>query len=74
MEGLIFTIFENLEVPVLSYEECMDSLYYVNTLLDKEENPESFIKYQMIKIKIENRLAELKKEFSSNSLTFNTSS
>ncbi|PSR55845.1 hypothetical protein AHMF7605_21255 [Adhaeribacter arboris] len=63
MEGLIFTIFENLNIPVLSFEECTDSLYYINTLIDKEESPESFIKYQMIKIKIEKRLTEIRKEW-----------
>ncbi|MDQ4139521.1 MAG: hypothetical protein M3142_03260 [Bacteroidota bacterium] len=62
MEGLVFTIFENLDIPDLSYEECMDSMYYVDALLDKEESPESFIKYQMIKLQIEKRLTEIRKE------------
>lgn len=60
MEGLIFTVFENLDIPTLSYEECVDSLYYVDYLLDKDENAESFIKHQLIKIKIEVRLKEIR--------------
>ena len=61
MEGLIFIIFENLDIAALSYEEGMDCLYYIDFLLEKEESPESFIKYQFIKNKIEGRLKELKK-------------
>lgn len=60
IKGLIYTIFEDLDIPNLNLEECTDSLYYVNALLDKEENPESFIKHQMIKIMLEYRLTEIK--------------
>jgi len=61
MKGLIFTIFEGLEVSTLTYEECTDCLYYVNSLLDKDESPECFIKYQLIKNKVELRIRDLKK-------------
>lgn len=60
MEGLLFTVFEDLDTSTLNREECQDGLYYIAVLLDKEEGPESFIKYQMIKMKLENRLKEAK--------------
>lgn len=62
MEGLVFTIFEGLKVLTLSYEESNDCLYYINSLLDKDESPESFIKYQLIKNKVELRIREIKKK------------
>ncbi|RDC61860.1 hypothetical protein [Adhaeribacter pallidiroseus] len=61
MEGLLFTIFEDLDIPALSHEECQDSLYYLEFLLEQEDNPESFIKYQMLKINLIDRLSEISK-------------
>lgn len=61
MEGLAFTIFEELNILELSLEECQDCLYYLELLIEKEENPESFIKYQMMKVNLVNRLYEINK-------------
>jgi len=65
MTGLLFTIFEGLNVSTLKNEECMNYLYYLDTLLDEEESPESFIRYQLMKIKIQLRLREMNKNAAS---------
>jgi len=61
MVGLIHTIFENLEVKELNKEETLECLYYVDFLLDNEDNPENFFKYQLYKLKLNDRLKELEK-------------
>jgi len=61
MDRLLFTIFEGLNISVLKDEECKKYLYYLDTLLDLEESPESFIRYQLTKIKIQLRLREINK-------------
>jgi hypothetical protein len=38
MEGLLFTIFKDLNILALGQEECLDGLYYLEFLLEKEEN------------------------------------
>lgn len=60
MQGLEFTIFENLDVNQLSLEEVQDCLFYLEDLLDKEENPIEFVKYQSYRVKLLDRLKELK--------------
>jgi len=61
MQRIVFTIFENLDVSTLSYEESMDCLYYLDILLEQDEGPESFIRYHLLKIKIELRISEFNK-------------
>jgi hypothetical protein len=60
MQGLEFTIFEDLDVSVLNLEEVQDCLFYLDNLIDKEDNPIDFIKYHSYKIKLLNRLKEIK--------------
>jgi len=61
MVGLIHTIFENLEVGNLNKEETLECLYYVDYLIENEDSPESFFKYQVYKLKLAERLKELDK-------------
>ena len=60
MQGLEFTIFENLDVSVLNLEEVQDCLYYVDSLIEREENPIDFIKYHSYKVKLLDRLKEVR--------------
>jgi len=62
MEGIVFTMFENLDVSTLSYEESMDCLYYLDILLEQDEGPESFVRYQLLKLKIKLRISEFNKK------------
>ncbi|GEO04594.1 hypothetical protein AAE02nite_22580 [Adhaeribacter aerolatus] len=60
MQGLEFTIFEDLDVTELSLEEVQDCLFYLEHLLENEESPIEFIRYQSYKVKLLNRLKEVK--------------
>ncbi|MGV3588317.1 MAG: hypothetical protein ACO1OF_15030 [Adhaeribacter sp.] len=61
MQGLEFTIFENLDVSQLSLEEVQDCLFYLENLIEHEENPIEFVKYQSYRAKLLDRLIEVKK-------------
>ena len=61
MQGLEFTIFEDLDVTVLSLEEVQDCLFYLEHLIDNEDNPVEFVRYQSYKVKLLNQLKEVKK-------------
>jgi len=61
MDRLLFNIFEGLDISTLKNEECMNYLYCLDILLDEEESPECFIRYQLIKTKIQLRLREINK-------------
>jgi len=62
MEDLLFILLQKLGIPKLSYNQSNVCLSYINSLLEKEDSPECFIKYQLIKIKIELRLREIRKK------------
>ena len=57
---LVFTIFEDLQIDTLNLEEATECIYYADYLLEKEENPEYFIRYQLYKLKVLDRLKELR--------------
>ena len=61
MVGLIHTIFDNLEINKLNQEETRECLYYIDYVIENEESPESFFKYQLCKLKLLDRLKELEK-------------
>ncbi len=61
MQGLEFTIFEDLDVSQLSLEEVQDCLFYLENLIENEENPIEFVKYQSYRVKLRDRLVEVRK-------------
>lgn len=63
MQGLEFTIFEDLDVSQLNFEEVQDCLFYLENLIEKEENPVDFVKYQSYKIKLLDQVVRLKNNF-----------